>query len=165
MNDRPVFESWSGLAPHWERIRAAAGRVVFTNGCFDLLHAGHVAYLEEARSLGDFLFLGLNGDASVRRLKGETRPILPFAERAAILAGLRAVDLICGFEEDTPLALIGHVQPDYLVKGGDWRPEQIVGADLVLARGGRVESLRFKPGSSTTNIVATILARHASLRD
>lgn len=134
--------------------------MVFTNGCFDILHAGHVLYLEEARSLGDFLVLGLNGDASVGRLKGPTRPIVPFADRATVLSGLRAVDLVIGFEEDTPYNLIAAIEPDLLVKGGDWSPEQIVGSDLVLAAGGEVRSLSFKPGSSTTNIVERVLERH-----
>ena len=135
-------------------------KIVFTNGCFDILHAGHVAYLEEARNLGDGLVLGLNSDASIGRLKGPNRPVVPFQDRAAVLAGLRSVDVIIGFEEDTPLRLIEALTPDILVKGGDWQPHEIVGSEWVLSHGGQVRSLQFKPGSSTTNIVETILARY-----
>ena len=116
--------------------RAAGARIVFTNGCFDLLHPGHVRYLEAARALGDVLVVGLNDDASVRRLKGPGRPILPLAERAEVLAGLAAVDHVSPFAEDTPLALIEALAPDVLVKGADWAADDIVGRDQVLARGG-----------------------------
>jgi D-beta-D-heptose 7-phosphate kinase/D-beta-D-heptose 1-phosphate adenosyltransferase len=134
--------------------------VVFTNGCFDILHAGHVGYLEQARALGDLLVLGLNSDGSVRRLKGETRPLNTFADRARVLIGLAAVDLVVGFEEDTPLQLIEALAPDVLVKGGDWSPHSIVGAEFVTNRGGLVRSLPFKTGRSTTGLVERILARH-----
>jgi len=140
--------------------RHLKGEVVFTNGCFDILHAGHVAYLEEARSLGDCLVLGLNSDASIGRIKGPQRPIVPFRDRARVLAGLRSIDVVIGFEEDTPLQLIEAVSPNILVKGGDWQPHEIVGSEWVLSKGGQVRSLQFKPGSSTTNIVETILARY-----
>lgn len=133
------------------------GKVVFTNGCFDLLHAGHVAYLQEAASLGDFLIVGLNSDESVRRLKGDLRPINPQNERKAVLEGLACVDKVVIFEEDTPLQLIEQIKPDVLVKGGDWSPEQIVGSDFVLARGGQVRSLRFVQGLSSTNMIEKIL--------
>ena len=128
-------------------------KIVFTNGCFDILHAGHVAYLAQARSLGDCLILGLNADASVARLKGPERPVNDQASRAAVLAGLESIDYLCLFEEDTPYNLIARVKPDILVKGGDWRVEDIVGADIVLAEGGRVLSLPFKDGHSTTSII------------
>jgi rfaE bifunctional protein nucleotidyltransferase chain/domain len=131
---------------------------VFTNGCFDLLHPGHVTYLEAARELGDALVVGLNSDASVRRLKGPARPILTEQERATVLSGLRSVDYVVVFDEDTPLALIRRIVPDVLVKGGDWPVEAIVGADVVLAAGGRVSSLPFVEGKSTTGIVERILA-------
>lgn len=130
--------------------------VVFTNGCFDILHAGHVAYLEEARQLGDFLVLGLNSDRSVQRLKGPTRPVISFEQRAFMLSGLRSVDMVVGFDEETPLELIQCINPQVLVKGGDWQPHQIVGSDWVLQNGGKVQSLLFKPGLSTTSIVAKI---------
>jgi len=153
---RFIFQNAMSLAEKWPSIRPESGKVVFTNGCFDILHAGHVLYLEEARQLGAFLVLGLNSDGSVSRLKGPTRPINPFQDRALVLSALRSVDLVVGFEEDTPYNLIQCVAPDVLVKGGDWNVSQIVGADLVLARGGQVQSLSFKPGSSTTSIVERI---------
>jgi len=136
--------------------RARGERIVMTNGCFDILHAGHVAYLEEAKSLGDRLIVAVNDDASVRRLKGPERPIVPLADRMAVLAGLAAVDWVVPFSDDTPLRVIERIVPDTLVKGGDWRPEQIVGSDVVLRHGGEVRSLQFKAGLSTTSIVATI---------
>jgi len=131
--------------------------IVFTNGCFDLLHAGHVRSLREARGLGDRLVVGLNGDASVRRLgKAVDRPVVPEAERAEVLAALEVVDYVSVFEEDTPLELIRATQPDVLAKGGDWSEEAIVGADLVRARGGRVERLAYHPGLSTTEVLRRI---------
>jgi len=142
------------LAPR----RRDGTRVVFTNGCFDLVHAGHVRYLEAARALGDVLVVGLNDDASVRRLKGAGRPILALAERAEVLAGLTAVDHLVAFAEDTPLALIEMLQPDVLVKGEDWAADDIVGRDVVLARGGRVERIDLVPGLSTSEIIRRIRA-------
>lgn len=142
--------------------RAAGETVVFTNGCFDLLHYGHLHYLSDARDLGQRLVVGMNSGDSVRRLKGPARPINDEATRTHLLAALEIVDLVIVFEEDTPLALIQAVQPDVLVKGGDWRPEQIVGSDLVLAQGGKVFSLPFVEGYSTTNIEQKII-RSASL--
>ncbi len=132
--------------------RAAGEKIVFTNGCFDLLHYGHLHYLAQARDLGDRLVVGLNSAASVRRLKGQTRPINDELTRTHLLAALEMVDAVVVFEEDTPLLLIELVQPDFLVKGGDWQPEQIVGSAGVLARGGQVKSLPFITGYSTTNI-------------
>ena len=128
-------------------------KVVFTNGCFDLLHVGHVRYLQEAKAQGDLLFLGLNADASVKRLKGESRPVQNENDRAEILAALACVDYVCLFEEDTPYELVKKVQPDVLVKGGDWAVADIVGSDIVLERGGEVKSLQFVDGRSTTNII------------
>ena len=145
-------------------LRRAGKRVVFTNGCFDLLHPGHVRYLRAARRLGDVLVLGLNSDASVRRLKGTSRPLVPENDRAEVMAALEMVDLVSIFDEDTPYDLIAAVQPDVLVKGGDWAVDRIVGADLVHARGGRVRSLRFAPGYSTTALVERIVARSAAAR-
>lgn len=133
-----------------------SGQVVFTNGCFDLLHAGHLAYLEQARGLGDFLIVGINTDESVERLKGSERPILPLEERGQLLAALRCVDLVVPFSEDTPLKLIQVLEPDVLVKGGDWKVEDIVGHDFVTERGGSVQSLGFLPGRSTTDIIKKI---------
>lgn len=139
----------------FQNIRGSQ-KVVFTNGCFDLLHAGHVAYLQEAKQQGDILVLGLNSDSSVRELKGPTRPIQKEDDRAFILAGLSCIDYVCLFSEETPLNLIQSVKPDVLVKGGDWKPEQIVGSEFVLAAGGEVKSLAFVEGRSTTNIVEII---------
>jgi rfaE bifunctional protein nucleotidyltransferase chain/domain len=136
--------------------RAAGARVVFTNGCFDLLHPGHVRYLEAARALGDVLVVGLNDDASVHRLKGPGRPILRATERAELLAALAAVDHVVVFAEDTPLALIETLAPDVLVKGADWAPDEIVGRDDVVSRGGRVERIDLLPGVSTTELIRRI---------
>jgi len=139
-------------------LRASEKTVVFTNGVFDILHPGHVRYLEVARNLGDALILGLNADASVRRNKGPERPINPEAERAEVLAGLQAVDAVVLFDEDTPDAIVKAVQPDILVKGADWPADQIVGRDTVEARGGRVVLVPIEHGHSTTTIVGRVRA-------
>lgn len=132
------------------------GRLGFTNGCFDLLHPGHVAYLEEVRELCDFLVIGLNSDASVARLKGPSRPVQDEAARAAVLLGLRSVDAVVRFAEDTPQLLIQDLQPDLLAKGGDYTPSTVVGRDIVEARGGRLVLLPFRDGNSTSRIVTRI---------
>ncbi len=134
-------------------------RVVFTNGCFDLLHPGHVAYLEEARALGDALVVGLNTDASVRRLKGAGRPLVPEEARARVLAGLAAVDAVTLFDEDTPRELIGALLPDVLVKGGDYALDQVAGKEEVEGAGGQVRILPFREGYSTTELVRRIRER------
>jgi len=136
-------------------------RIVFTNGCFDLLHAGHVKYLQKARNLGDLLVLGLNSDASVRRLKGEKRPLIGEEERAHILAALDCIDYVVLFDEDTPLELITALKPHILAKGGDYTPEGVVGKDVVEAYGGRVELVSFVDGKSTTNIIERVLERYS----
>lgn len=136
--------------------RITGQTIVFTNGCFDLLHPGHVTYLEEARSLGDRLVLGLNDDDSVRRLKGSSRPILPLEDRARILAGLMAIDVVVPFHEDTPRELILLTEPDILVKGGDYQKHEIAGAEEVESWGGSVQVLKFVPGKSSTSIVEKI---------
>ncbi|MFH0940479.1 MAG: D-glycero-beta-D-manno-heptose 1-phosphate adenylyltransferase [Candidatus Omnitrophota bacterium] len=132
-------------------------KVVFTNGCFDILHYGHIKYLKKAKSCGDTLVVGLNSDASVRRLKGNKRPINTERDRAEVLAALESVDHIIIFNEGTPYKLIGSLKPDILVKGGDWRKEKIVGADIVLANGGKVISLPYVKNKSTTNTIKKIL--------
>jgi D-beta-D-heptose 7-phosphate kinase/D-beta-D-heptose 1-phosphate adenosyltransferase len=137
-------------------LRAAAKAIVFTNGVFDLLHPGHVRYLQQARRLGDVLIVGVNSDASVRRNKGTGRPINPERERAEVLAGLACVDAVVVFDEDTPDLIIRAVQPDVLVKGADWPADQIIGRDTVEARGGRVERIAVEPGHSTTAIVEKV---------
>jgi D-beta-D-heptose 7-phosphate kinase / D-beta-D-heptose 1-phosphate adenosyltransferase len=139
-----------------ENARAAGERIVMTNGCFDILHEGHVAYLQQAKRLGDRLVVAVNDDASVSRLKGPDRPINRVEQRMAVLAGLASVDWVCAFAEDTPEALICRVKPDLLVKGGDYRPEQIAGADCVYANGGEVRVLDLLPGRSTTRILGAI---------
>ena len=139
-------------AVRWRR--AVAGPVVFTNGVFDLLHRGHVAYLARARSEGAALVVGVNTDASVRRLKGPPRPLVPEGDRAYVLAGLGAVDAVVLFDEDTPRELIAALEPDVLCKGADYRLEEIVGADLVRARGGRVVRVPLEEGVSTTDLIA-----------
>ncbi len=131
-------------------------RVVFTNGCFDLLHPGHIRSLEQARELGDALIVGLNSDASVRQLKGKGRPVLPERERAEILAALESVDAVVIFDELTPREVIARLLPDVLVKGGDWPDDQIVGREEVEAAGGRVVSLPVVPGYSTSDILRKI---------
>jgi rfaE bifunctional protein nucleotidyltransferase chain/domain len=139
-------------------IRASGRTVVFTNGVFDLLHPGHVRYLRAARALGDALVVGLNADASVRRNKGQDRPLTPESERAELLAALDCVDAVVLFGEDTPAAIIRAVQPDVLVKGADWAADAIVGRDTVEARGGRVVRIAVAEGHSTTAIVARVRA-------
>ena len=134
-------------------IRANGGRVVFTNGVFDLLHPGHVRYLSDARALGDALIVGVNSDRSVRANKGPARPITPEGERAEVLASLRSVDAVTIFDEDTPHAVITAVQPDVLVKGADWGPDNIVGRDVVEARGGAVVRIALAEGFSSTRLI------------
>jgi D-glycero-beta-D-manno-heptose 1-phosphate adenylyltransferase len=140
------------------RLRAAGKRIVFTNGVFDLLHPGHVRYLQHARSLGDALVVGVNSDRSVRAIKGPERPIAPENERAEVLAALACVDAVAVFDEDTPQEIIAALQPDVLVKGADWAADAIVGRDIVEARGGRVARVEVVPGYSTTGIIAKIRA-------
>jgi D-glycero-beta-D-manno-heptose 1-phosphate adenylyltransferase len=139
------------------RLAQLARPVVFTNGCFDILHRGHVAYLEEAAALGKSLVIGVNSDASVRRLdKGQDRPVNPLDDRLAVLAALGCVSLVIPFEDDTPLELIRLVRPEHLVKGGDWTPDKIVGADFVKRYGGQVHSIPFRFDRSTTELLRRI---------
>ena len=135
--------------------------VVFTNGTFDILHRGHVQYLGSAKRLGDVLIVGLNTDASIRRIKGKGRPINPNADRAAVLSALSAVDYICFFGDDTPARIIGNLIPDVLVKGADWKADHIVGKEIVERHGGKVRRIRLTPGRSTTGIIERVLAVYA----
>jgi len=144
------------LILHVERARRNKRRVVFTNGCFDLLHPGHIRCFEQARELGDLLVVAINTDASVRRIKGAGRQVVPERERAEVLAALAAVDYVTFFEEDTPQQIIARVLPDVLVKGGDWPPDQIVGRAEVEAAGGRVVSIPLEPGYSTSGLLDKI---------
>lgn len=134
-------------------------KVVFTNGVFDILHAGHVDYLSKAKEKGDVLIVGLNSDSSVRRIKGELRPIVPQHERAFIISSLKPVDYVVIFDEDTPHEVINKLIPDVLVKGADWTIEKIVGREIVEANGGKVETIQFVNDQSTTNIIKTVLER------
>lgn len=156
----PDFERKICTRAEFEQRAAALPRpLVFTNGCFDVLHRGHVTYLAQARALGASLIVGVNSDASVRRLgKGDDRPVNPEADRMAVLAALEAVSLIVLFDEDTPLQLILACKPDVLVKGGDWAPENIVGSREVLGRGGTVHSIPFRHERSTTALLNRIRA-------
>ena len=138
------------------RIRSEKHTVVFTNGVFDLLHVGHLRYLQQARSLGDALIVGVNSDRSARAIKGAERPITPEDERAEVLAALACVDGVVVFDEDTPHDLIAAIQPDVLVKGADWGEDAIIGRDIVEARGGRVVRVPLEPGQSTTAIIERI---------
>lgn len=144
------------LILHVERARRNGRRVVFTNGCFDLLHPGHIRCLEQARALGDLLIVAINTDASVRRVKGAGRPVVPQGERAEVLAALAAVDYVTMFDEDTPQQIIARVLPDVLVKGGDWGPDQIVGRAEVEATGGRVVCIPLEAGFSTSALLEKI---------
>lgn len=153
------IQSWEQAAHTAELWRSQGLELVFTNGCFDIMHYGHLHYLADARTCGDRLIVGLNAALSVSRLKGEHRPINDELTRLYMLASLSFVDMVVVFEEDTPLGLIELLRPDVLVKGGDWQPSQIVGAEVVLALGGVVKSLPFVSGYSTTNIEQKILNR------
>lgn len=138
-------------------LKAKGSKIVFTNGCFDILHLGHIRYLCEAKALGDFLIVGLNSDSSVKRIKGSFRPIQDERSRAELLASIAFVDMVILFEEDTPIELITRLRPDVLVKGGDWDIKDIVGAKEVLEAGGRVEVIKYLPNHSTSLIVEKIL--------
>jgi D-beta-D-heptose 7-phosphate kinase/D-beta-D-heptose 1-phosphate adenosyltransferase len=148
----PIF-STDDAAAEANRVRSGGGRLVFTNGVFDLLHPGHLRYLQQSRELGDALVVGVNTDRSVRAIKGPFRPVTPERERAEILAALGCVDVVVLFDEETPYGLIARIQPDVLVKGADWPEDRMIGRDIVEARGGRVVRVPFEPGYSTTSLI------------
>lgn len=150
------------LAALLEKTRSPDRPVVFTNGCFDLLHVGHVRYLTTARDLGALLVVGLNSDESIRRIKGPLRPIVGQEQRAEVLSGLACVDYVTIFDEPDPLQLIQTLRPDVLVKGADWALADIIGADVVMSRGGRVERISIVPGASTTDIIEKIVERYGT---
>ncbi len=150
------------LRPLLAILRAAGKKVVFTNGCFDLIHTGHTRYLAIARSFGDLLVVAVNSDSSVRTIKGEKRPINSQQERAETLAALESVDFVTVFDEPDPYKVISALQPDVLVKGGDWPIEKIIGRDVVDARGGKVVNVPFVEGASTTGIIDKILKTYKS---
>ena len=138
------------------RLKAKGKRIVFTNGCFDILHYGHLKYLQKCKKLGDVLIIGLNSDSSVKRLKGKKRPLAGEKERASILAALEFVNYVVPFKEDTPLRLIKEISPNVLAKGGDWKKKDIVGSEHVLEKGGKVASVSFVKGYSTTDLIHRI---------
>ena len=149
--------TWELLKERVERVRGEGKKIAFTNGCFDILHVGHVQYLSEARKTGDLLILGLNSDASVRTIKGEKRPLVPQGERAEVVASLDAVDYVTLFDDPTPLRLIEYLRPDVLVKGGDWKEDAVVGGDAFRSWGGKIVIVPLTKGVSTTNIVEKVL--------
>ena len=160
MSRNKILELASMLAER-AKLRNAHEKLVFTNGCFDILHPGHVRYLNQARALGDRLIVAVNADATVSALKGENRPLMPLGERMEILAALEVVDYVVSFDEETPQAVIDAIIPDVLVKGGDWTLDNIVGRDTVESSGGRVLSLPFAPGYSTAGLIDRIVFKKA----
>jgi len=141
-----------------KQLKEEGKKVVFTNGCFDILHSGHIDYLNKAKALGDVLILGLNSDSSIKRIKGEKRPILDQNERAILTANLKAVDYVVFFDEDDPFKIISYLIPDVLVKGADWALDKIIGRDVVEANGGEVKAIKFVTNQSTSNIIKRILS-------
>ncbi len=148
------------LASIRKKLKAENKKVVFTNGCFDILHSGHVDYLNKAKQLGDVLIVGLNSDLSVKSIKGDKRPIIREGDRAIILSNLKAVDYVTFFDEDTPEKLIGELIPDILIKGEDWNLSKIVGREIVLANGGKVMTVKFVNNQSTSGIIKLICDRY-----
>ena len=145
------------LTEKFQQLKKDGKKIVFTNGVFDIIHRGHVSYLNEAKALGDYLIVGLNADASVKRLKGDSRPVNKEEDRKFVMENLKAVDKVIIFTEDTPFNLISKIIPDVLVKGGDWKEDQIVGSDIVKQNGGKVFSLKFIDNYSTTGIIEKII--------
>jgi D-beta-D-heptose 7-phosphate kinase/D-beta-D-heptose 1-phosphate adenosyltransferase len=143
------------------KLKKQGKKVVFTNGCYDLLHVGHVRFLKAAKKLGDVLVLALNSDASVRRIKGPKRPVTPENERAEVMSALSCVDIVTLFKEDDPYNIIRDITPDVLVKGGDWALDKIIGADIVEAAGGKVKNVPYIKGKSTTNVIAKVIKTYA----
>ncbi len=158
---RTKIRTTAELLPLLAILRATGRKIVFTNGCFDLIHPGHTRYLAVARSLGDILVVAVNSDASVRAIKGDKRPINSQQDRAETLAALEAVDFVTIFDEPDPHRVIAELQPDVLVKGGDWPVEKIIGGDIVQARGGKVVNVPYIEGSSTTEIIEKIIRRYS----
>lgn len=157
MNEKIV--SRNKILPIVQGLKKKHLKVVFTNGCFDLMHPGHIALLSRAKAAGDILIVGMNSDASVRRIKGDKRPIVPQQARSIVLAGLACVDYVVIFDESTPLELISAIKPDILVKGADWKAADIVGRDVVLQNKGKIVRIKLKKGYSTTQIIKTILEK------
>ena len=147
-----------------KKLRVKGSRIVFTNGCFDLLHIGHIRYLEKAKSLGDILIVALNSDRSVRRIKGPQRPIISERERAEVIAALGCVDYVILFHEPDPQNIIADLLPDILVKGGDWSKDNIIGRDIVQAKGGKVVTIPMVPQASSTNIINSIIKKYGTIQ-
>jgi len=160
MNPSPKIIRITELASARIRFRKAGQTVVFTNGCFDILHAGHVRYLETAKSLGDILIVGLNSDESVKMIKGDKRPIVEQTQRAEVIAGLGCVDYVTVFNQSDPLRIIQRLKPDILVKGEDWEEKDIIGADFVKKNGGKIVRVSEVPGASTSSIIQRIVQRY-----
>ncbi len=154
MDYRTKIKSPKALKPLLRQLQKEGKKVVFTNGCFDILHIGHVRYLSKAKACGDILVVALNSDRSVRRVKGKNRPIVSENDRAEVIASLQFTDFVTFFKEDTPYNVISGLQPDLLVKGGDWKKDQIIGSDIVLKRGGKVKTIHYVKGKSTTHIIS-----------
>jgi rfaE bifunctional protein nucleotidyltransferase chain/domain len=148
-----MLMTWKNILPKLRKLRSMDKKICFTNGCFDIIHAGHVTYLMKAKRLGDILIVGLNSDESVRRLKGNSRPINDQSDRAFVLSALKPVDYVVIFDQDTPYELVDLIKPDIIVKGGDYTPETVVGADIVTQKGGEVVIIPLVEGKSTTKIV------------
>ncbi len=157
-----IINDWNELKKSLDKLKSEGKKIVFTNGCFDIIHHGHTQYLFDAKSLGDILIVATNSDSSVRRLKGKEHPIITLYQRQKVLDALKPVDFVTFFDEDTPYNLIKTLLPDILVKGGDWKPEEIVGSDIVLKNGGKVKSLTFVEGISTTKIVQKIIKEYCN---
>lgn len=162
MNTSGKIVSLPALIRKINVLRRSGKKIAFTNGCFDILHYGHVSYLEKAKASNRILIVAVNTDASVRRLKGASRPYVPQKERAAVLAGLQCVDFVVFFNEDTPLKVIQAVEPDVLIKGADYKNKEVVGSDVVRSRGGKVELIKYLSGLSSTNIIERIRQREKS---
>jgi len=150
------LKTWNEAHDIIKKLQKNGKKIVFTNGCFDIIHAGHIQYLIEAKKLGDILIIGLNSDESVKKLKGNSRPINNEMDRVTVLSALLMIDYLVVFKENTPYDLIKHINPNVLVKGGDWKIEEIVGADIIQKNGGKVKQLSFKKGISTTAIIKRI---------
>lgn len=163
MNSNKKIVTRKALKRIVSRLRRKRTIIAFTNGCFDLLHRGHVSYLEKAKGKGRVLVIGVNSDSSVRTIKGQKRPIIREGDRAAVLAALACVDYIVIFDEPTPLSLIKEIQPDILVKGADWKDKDVIGSDVVRGRGGKIELVSYLKGYSTTKIIQSAIksVRHA----
>ena len=163
--EEKILRSYDEAEEVAEELRKKGKKIVFTNGCFDIIHSGHIKTFFEAKKHGDILFVGINTDSSVRRIKGDKRPILPIDVRATVVAGCEAVDFVVPFDEDTPEKIIKKIKPDVLLKGEDWPEEKIVGADLVKRRGGKVVRIKLVKGISTTEIINEIAKRYCNKKE